>query len=149
MTPNLPSGVVVARSVRTTRPVEVVTVYVRATPTPDTLDVECLAAAICNGEARRHPGSPRYDRFSEAAKDLFRREAAELASEYATLAALNRAIEAEATPTPDTRLREALLSIIREAEEVTEAQHGTPHGALYAIIRRAREALDATREETT
>gem|GEM_PF-3137403 len=46
-----------------------------------------------------------------------------------------------ATPTPDTRLREALLSIIREAEEVTEAQHGTPHGALYAIIRRAREAL--------
>jgi len=83
MTPNLPSGVVVARSVRTTSPVEVVTVYVRA------------------------------------------------------------------TPTPDTRLREALLSIIREAEEVTEAQHGTPHGALYAIIRRAREALDATREETT
>jgi len=49
--------------------------------------------------------------------------------------------EARATPTPDTRLREALLSIIGEAEEVTEAQHGTPHGALYAIIRRAREAL--------
>jgi len=59
------------------------------------------------------------------------------------------AIEAEARATPATRLREALLSIIREAEEVTEAQHGTPHGALYAIIRRAREALDATREETT
>lgn len=59
------------------------------------------------------------------------------------------AVYVRATPTPDTRLREALLSIIREAEEVTEAQHGTPHGALYAIIRRAREALDATREETT
>ena len=44
-------------------------------------------------------------------------------------------------PPPDTRLREALLGIIREAEEVTEAQHGTPIDALYAIIRRAREAL--------
>jgi len=50
-------------------------------------------------------------------------------------------LAARATPTPDTRLREALLSIIREAEEVTEAQHGTPIDALYAIIRRAREAL--------
>lgn len=86
--------------------------------------------------------------------DARERERAEEAIEYgythvevdphrllATLAVLR------ATPAPDTRLREALLSIIGEAEEVTEAQHGTPHGALYAITRRAREALATTREE--
>ena len=50
----------------------------------EALDVERLAAAICNVEAVIQD-KPGWGRFSEAGRDLFRKEAVRLAAEYARL----------------------------------------------------------------